>query len=134
MVGQWLPPRALYPAARPGMLLLPGRAAEDCLAHVTALLYPAAGLTSCWSARPLCPQPFPVSLPAQSTPHLLSSPPRPLPTLLSPSCTSANGGVKVNVGFHLSMELRINEKLAGLRFKFEVLQGVVHGWTDPVTQ
>ena len=32
------------------------------------------------------------------------------------------------------MDLRIDEKLAGLRFEFEVLQGVVHGWTDPVTQ
>ena len=126
MVGQWLPPRALYPAARPGMLLLPGRAAEDCLDHVTALLScagstQAAGLTSRWSGRQagsLVPTSLSLSLPSStiySTPSVLHS----LPTL----CTSANGAAKVTARFLDGGQDR--RRIGRIRFPSE-LEGVAH--------
>ena len=71
---------------------------KTALAHVTALLYRGAGLTSSWSARPLCPhQPFPTTVSPHNLLHTSCPPPASRP--LAPPCTSANGGVKVNVGF-----------------------------------
>ena len=121
-----MPPRALYPAARPGMLLLPGRAAEDCLDHVTALLScagstQAAGLTSRWSGRQagsLVPTSLSLSLPSStiySTPSVLHS----LPTL----CTSANGAAKVTARFLDGGQDR--RRIGRIRFPSE-LEGVAH--------
>ena len=127
MVGQWLPPRALYPAARPGMLLLPGRAAEDCLDHVTALLScagstQAAGLTSRWSGRQagsLVPTSLSLSLPS-STIYSTPSVPYPPPTL----CTSsANGAAKVTARFLDGGQDR--RRIGRIRFPSE-LEGVAH--------
>ena len=80
-------------------MLAPGRAAEDCLGSRHRPVVPGCRADQqLVSEATVSPSAFPHHcLPAQSTPHLLSSP-RSRP--LAPPCTSANGGVKVNVGFH----------------------------------
>ena len=79
-------------------MLAPGRAAEDCLGSRHRPVVPGCRADQqLVSEATVSPSAFPHHcLPAQSTPHLLSSP-RSRP--LAPPCTSANGGVKVNVGF-----------------------------------
>ena len=112
------------------MLLLPGRAAEDCLDHVTALLSCAgstqpAGLTSRWSGRQagsLVPTSLSLSLPSStiySTPCVPHPPPRTLPTL----CTSANGAAKVTARFLDGGQDR--RRIGRIRFPSE-LEGVAH--------